>query len=89
MSSTNSTFDAIGRGIDFSQEFESTVSVRVYVPLFSGGANYSRTRQQRYVRDAARHSLLDTHRRVRQRVNVAWSDLDSARARLEASLARA
>ncbi|MEQ1490080.1 MAG: TolC family protein, partial [Terricaulis sp.] len=88
LDSTNSTFDAIGDTQDFSQEFESTVSVRVLVPLFSGGATGSRTRQQRYVRDAARYSLIDAQRRVRQRVNVAWSERDSALVRLEASRAR-
>lgn len=88
LESTNSTFDAIGGANDFSQEFESAVSVRVYVPLFSGGANRSRVRQQRYVRDASRYSLTDTQRRISQRVNVAWSDLSSARVRLEASRTR-
>jgi len=88
LESTNQTFDAIGSTNDFNQEFESSVSVRVFVPLFSGGANRSRARQQRYVRDASRYSLMDTQRRVSQRVNVAWSDLESARARLEASRTR-
>lgn len=88
LESTNSTFDAIGGTNDFAQEFESTVSVRVYVPLFSGGSNRSRVRQQRHVRDATRYSLMDTQRRLSQRVNVSWSELDSARARLEASRTR-
>lgn len=88
LESTNSTFDAIGRDIDSNQEFESTVGVRVSVQLFSGGANRARTRQQSYVRDAARYALMDLQRRVRERVNVAWSELDSARVRLEASRAR-
>lgn len=88
LDSTNSTFDAIGGTQDFSQEFESTVSVRVFVPLFSGGANAARTRQQRYVRDAARYSLVDAQRRVSQRVNVAWSQRESAQIRLDASKAR-
>jgi outer membrane protein len=88
LESTNSTFDAIGGSNDFSQEFESNVSVRVTVPLFSGGANRARVRQQRYVRDASRYSLRDAQRRVTQRVNVSWSDLESARARLEASRTR-
>jgi outer membrane protein len=85
LESTNSTFDAIGSTVDFSQEFESSVSLRVQIPLFSGGGDRARVRQQRYVRDAARYSLLDTQRRVRQRVSVAWSDLQAARARVESS----
>lgn len=88
LESTNTTFDAIGGTNDFSQEFESTVSVRVTVPLFSGGANHARVRQQRYARDASRYSLMDAQRRVTQRVNVSWSALESARARLEASRTR-
>jgi outer membrane protein len=88
LESTNSTFDAIGDNEDFTQEFESNVSVRASMQLFSGGANRARTRQQSYVRDAARHTLVDTQRRVRQQVNVAWSDLDSARSRLDASRTR-
>lgn len=88
LESSNSTFDAIGGSTDFNQEFESTVSVRVQVPLFSGGANRSRERQQRHVRDAARFGLLETQRRVNERVNVAWSDVEAARARVEASRIR-
>lgn len=88
LESTNTTFDAIGSDVDFSQEFESQVSVRVSVPLFSGGSNRARERQQAYVRDATRYSLLDTQRRVTQRVSTAWTDLDSARDRVEASRIR-
>lgn len=88
LESTNSTFDAIGGTNDFAQEFESTVSVRVYVPLFSGGSNRSRVRQQRYMRDASRYSLMDAQRRVQQRVNVSWSQVETARSRLEASRTR-
>jgi outer membrane protein len=88
LESSNSTFDAIGGTNDFAQEWESSVSVRVTVPLFSGGANRSRVRQQRYVRDASRYALMDTQRRVSQRVNTSWSQLDSARARVAASRTR-
>lgn len=88
LESSNSTFDAIGGVNDFGQEFESSVSVRVYIPLFSGGANAARTRQQRYVRDAARYSLADVQRRVHEQVAVAWSNLEASRVRLEASRAR-
>lgn len=88
LESSNSTFDAIGGSNDFGQEFESSVSVRVYVPLFSGGANGARTRQQRHVRDAARYSLMDTQRRVREQVIVSWNNLEASRVRLDASRAR-
>lgn len=86
LESTNSTFDAISRN-DFSQEFESSVSVRATVPLFTGGATSARTRQQRYAREASRYDLIDVQRRVREQVAVNWSRLEAARARLDASRA--
>lgn len=87
LESNNSTFDAISTN-EFSQEYESTVGLRVSVPLFSGGGTRARTRQQRYLRDAARFELADLQRRVRERVNTAWSTLQAAKVRLEASRAR-
>ncbi len=87
LESNNSTFDAISRN-DLNQEFESTVSVRATIPLFSGGATRARTRQQRYLRDASRHELSDVQRRLREQVSVSWSSLLAARARLEASQTR-
>lgn len=87
LESSNSTFDAVSRS-DFSQEWESNVSVRATVPLFSGGANRARTQQQRYLRNASRNELLAAQRRVRERVAVSWSALEAARARLQASRTR-
>jgi outer membrane protein len=88
LESTNSRFDVIGEGGDFTEQSEDTVGVRVSVPLFAGGSIRARTRQQRHLRDAAHHDLADTQRRVRERVTIAWSELDATRARLEASQAR-
>ncbi|WP_228126837.1 TolC family protein [Candidatus Viadribacter manganicus] len=88
LESTNSTYDAIGGDTDFEQQFDSTVSVRVSVPLFSGGANHARVRRERYVADANRYELLDIQRRVHEQLNVAWSARETAQIRLEASRAR-
>ena len=87
LESTNTTFDASPSG-DFTQEFESNVSVRATVPIFSGGAVRARERQQRHLRNASRYELADVHRRLRERVSVSWSNLIASRARLEASAVR-
>ena len=87
LESTSSTYDGIDRP-ELSQEFESGLSVRASIPLFTGGNVRARTRQQRYLRDATRNEMTDVQRRVRERVSVSWSALEAARARLEASQAR-
>jgi outer membrane protein len=73
------------RDIRWEEDYEQQVSLRVSIPLFSGGANRARTRQQRHLRDAANYQLADVQRRVRENVTVAWSQLDAARARLESA----
>lgn len=87
LESTNGTFDAASTN-EFSQEFESSVALRASIPLFAGGAIRARTRQQRYLRDVAQHELADVQQRLRERVVVSWSALESANARLEASRTR-
>jgi len=88
LESNNSRFDVRGSTNVFDEESEDTVGVRVSIPLFTGGAVSSRTRQQRHLRDAARYDLAEAQRQIRERVTVAWSDLDASRARLEASRTR-
>jgi outer membrane protein len=87
LESSNSRFDVIGSS-PYTEESEDQVNVRVSVPLFSGGAIRARTRQQRHLRDAANYDLAEVQRRVRERVTVAWAQLDASRQRLEASRAR-
>lgn len=74
------------RGPDY--ETEQSVSLRVSIPLFSGGSVRSRTRQQRHLRDAANFDMADTQRRVREGVTVAFSLLESSRARVESQRIR-
>jgi outer membrane protein len=92
--STNTTYDVSNMNFesgtvgDFNQEYESAVSLRAQIPLFSGGAIRARERQQRHLRNAARFELTDIERRLQESVAVNWSNLDAARARLTASRAR-
>jgi outer membrane protein len=87
LESSNSRFDVIGSS-PYTEESEDQVNVRVSIPLFSGGATRARTRQQRHLRDAANYDLADVQRRVRERVTVAWAQMEASRFRLEASRAR-
>jgi outer membrane protein len=70
------------------EESEDSVSLRVSVPLFSGGGIRARERQQRHLRRAERYDLDETRNVVRERVTVAWANLAAARARIEATQAR-
>lgn len=87
LDTANSFFETLNRDNEIDAT-EDSVSVRVAVPLFSGGATTARVRQQRASRTAARFDLADAQREVRQRVTVAWSGLHAARATVEASQAR-
>ncbi len=85
----------IGRRIpDFERangsdyQTEQSISLRVTIPLFTGGSVAARTRQQRHLRDAANYELADTQRRVHEEVTVSFSLLESSRARVESSRIR-
>ncbi len=88
LETNNSQLDVIDDDINRREEAEDTASVRLSMPIFSGGATRARMRQERYERQAASFDVVETRRRVHEAVNVAWSDLNGARARLEASSAR-
>jgi outer membrane protein len=79
------TFDGPRENED---EQESSMSVRMTMPLFAGGEIRARTRQQRHLRDAARSDLEEVRRRVHEGVTGAWANLSAARARLEATRSR-
>ncbi len=79
--------DADLSGFNDDQQ-EQSISLRVSIPLFTGGSVRARTRQQRHLRDAANYELADAQRRVHEAVTVAFSQLDSARARVESSRIR-
>lgn len=57
-----------------------SVAVRVSIPLFQGGLNWSRTRRERALRAAANFNLSAVQRRVEEQVTNAWTNLASARA---------
>lgn len=80
----NSFFETIDQR-NVREAGEDSVSVRLSVPLFSGGAISARTRQQRANRSAARYDLTNTQREVHERVSVAWSRVNAALATLNAS----
>lgn len=73
-----------GLGADFDDDESRTsndsVGVRFSMPLFTGGANLSRVRQQRALRSAANLDVASAQRSVRERVTNSWTGLDSARA---------
>ncbi len=79
-----SRFDAIGGSL-LTEQWDNTVSVRVTIPLITGGAVSARTTQQRAVRRSARYDLEETRRRVRERATIAWTGLAATRERLDAS----
>ncbi len=62
---------------DFDSRSES-VGVRLSIPLFTGGANLSRARQQRALRSAANLDVAAAQRSVRESVTTAWTGLQSA-----------
>ena len=73
-SSIGGNFDADNR--DASAD---SVGVRMSIPLFSGGAVRSRTRQQRALRTATTLELAAAQRTVRQNVTTSWTGVNSAR----------
>jgi outer membrane protein len=73
----------IDNGIEFENDdrvIEDAVALRMTIPIFSGGANRARARQQRAVRAGARHDIAIAHREVEQGVATALADLDAAKA---------
>jgi outer membrane protein len=85
---SDSSFAALSGPLENQDESDSTMSVRMSVPLFAGGEIRARTRQQRHLRDAARSDLEETRRRVREGVAGAWANLSAARTRLASTEAR-
>lgn len=63
---------------------EARVGLQLSVPLFQGGADRSRVRQNRQLVDARRSDLEDTLRGVQRSVTTAWERVLAARAAIEA-----
>ncbi len=62
-----------------------SVSANVSMPLYAGGANYSRIRQAKQLNSEDRLQIAEAERTVRETVANAWEGLRSARATIEAS----
>lgn len=85
---TDSAFATRSGPSQNAEESESSLALRLSVPLFAGGEIRARARQQRHFRDASRADLEEERRRVHEAVSVAWSNLSAARSREESSRIR-
>lgn len=83
----NSFFETIDQR-NVREAGEDSVSVRLSLPLFSGGAISARTRQQRANHSSAEFDLTNTQREVHERVSVSWSRVNAALATLNATRIR-
>lgn len=64
--------------IDVDEQF--AYGARATVPLFAGGANYSRVREAKALHSSDRSRLLEAERLVTAQVTAAWERLAAARA---------
>ena len=62
-----------------------TATAQLTVPLYQGGATYSRIRQAKENNSADRIRIVETRRQVDEAVTNGWEALQSARARIEAA----
>ena len=70
-------------GID--QTDQASLTARVSIPIFSGGANRSRVRQAKNARTRLAYETRDTERAVEEAVAQIWAQLQAARAVLASS----
>lgn len=68
--------DLNGADSEFSSD---SVGLRFSLPLFTGGTNASRVRQQRALRSAANLDVASVQRSTRELVTNSWTGLQSAR----------
>ncbi|MDX2233870.1 MAG: TolC family outer membrane protein [Hyphomonadaceae bacterium] len=71
--------ESIVGGADDTSQSDS-VGLRFSLPIFTGGAASSRTRQQRALRVAAGLDRTAAERTLRETVTTAWTSVDTARA---------
>ena len=64
---------------------ETAIGVRASIPLFAGGANYSRIRQARRTNTSDRFRVTEAMRTSRQQVIASWTALEASRATIEAA----
>lgn len=67
------------------EQEESSLFVRMSVPLYQGGELRSRIRQSRASESGAAYALTDSRRRTRAGVIDAWKQLHAAKARISAA----
>lgn len=75
-------------GFEFEDDdrvIEDYVALRMTIPLFSGGANRARARQQRAARASAQYDMAVAHREVERGVATALADLEAARVTVSAA----
>lgn len=70
---------------DDSDSTTDSVGLRLTVPLFTGFANFSRTRQQEALARAANYDLVAAQRSVQESVTNSWTGLASARAAMDSA----
>jgi TolC family type I secretion outer membrane protein len=75
----SSFFDNSFNAQQADRVIDDTVTMRLTLPVFSGGAVRARTKQQRALRSAARLDLAYTLRQIEETVTTAWASLDAAR----------
>lgn len=63
----------------FDETEEATILGRVNVPIYQGGAEYSRVREAKQVHNQRRIEILEAQRSVREEVVTAWNLLIAAR----------
>jgi outer membrane protein len=70
---------------DDSDATSDAVGLRLTMPIFSGFANLSRTRQQESLARAANYDLVAAQRSVQESVTNSWTGLASARAAVDSA----
>jgi outer membrane protein len=70
---------------DDSDATTDSVGLRLTMPIFSGFANLSRTRQQESLARAANYDLVAAQRSVQESVTNSWTGLASARAAVDSA----
>lgn len=74
---------SIDNGFEFEDDdrvIEDYVALRMTIPIFNGGANRARARQQKAVRSAARFDIAVAYREVERGVATALAEVEAARA---------
>jgi TolC family type I secretion outer membrane protein len=69
--------------VSLSWERRATIGLNLSVPLYQGGAEYSRVRQNRQIAQQRRKDLESSNRSVQASVTTAWEGLLAATAAIE------